>query len=275
MDARNLAICLAPTLFNLNIKDINPSGHSSTPPSPHSIVNFFSKDTTQLMSRQCNSSSECLAFMIENSKKIFQIPTKLKEECSYLKSVDSYNYKITLYSQNFNLNEDLNYKINEMYKELRDKSRWKKFRNDSACDIYYKQIDDHHPLLRLWKLTIEIESSPTDLRNKILRARGLWDEDLLESRVIEQINEQTDIFQYVMHFMAPQPSRDFCELRYWTKATSFNSRYSYFVMTYSIEHEKAALLGDLRAVTLRNFYLIEKINDNKCKVHQLYRGDLM
>ncbi|RMZ95746.1 Rho GTPase-activating, partial [Brachionus plicatilis] len=275
MDARNLAICLAPTLFNLNLKDVNSSGHSPTPTSPHSITNFFSKDTTQLMSRQCNSSLECLAFMIDNSKKIFQIPTKLNEECPYLKNTDIYGYKIILYSQMSNLNEDLNSKINEMYKEFKDKSRWKKFRNDSVCEIYYKQVDDQHPLLRLWKLTIEIESCAANIRNKILGARGLWDEDLIESRIIEQINDQTDIYQYVMHFMAPQPSRDFCELRHWTKASSLNPKYSYLILTYSVDHEKASLLGDLRSVTLRNFYLIEKISDQKCKVHQLYRGDLM
>lgn len=274
MDARNLAICLAPTLLNLNIKDINLSGQSSTPSSPHT---YSSKDSTQLMSRQCNSSLDCLTLMIENPKKIFQIPNKLYDECQYVIHKDILSYKPLNYSQIITtINMYLTRKITEMFKDLKDKARyWKKLRNDSTCDIHYKHIEDDHSLLRLWKLTIEIESSPVEIRNKILRARTQWDEELVESRIIEQMNLQTDVFQYVMHFMAPQPTRDFCELRHWTDATHLNSKYSYLIFSCSIDHDKATLLGDLRAITFSNFYLIESLGENKCKVHQLYRGDYM
>ena len=36
----------------------------------------------------------------------------------------------------------------------------------------------------------------------------------MDSRIIETLSNQTDIHQYAIHFMAPQPSRDFCELRF-------------------------------------------------------------
>ncbi|CAF0713750.1 unnamed protein product [Brachionus calyciflorus] len=277
MDARNLAICLAPTLLNLNMKDVNFSGSSSTPSSPHSQSHFFNKDTTQIMSRQCNSSLDCLTFMIENPKKVFQLPSKLYDECQSILQKDSLKYKTINFNQIVTtINIYLTDRITEMFRELKDKSRnWKRLRNDSTCEIHYKQIDDEQSLLRLWKMTIEIDSNPLEIRNKILKARTQWDEELVESKIIEQLNTQTDIFQYVMHFMAPQPSRDFCELRHWTDATHLNSKYSYLIFSSSIEHEKATLLGDLRAITLRNFYLIETVNENKCKVHQLYRGDYM
>lgn len=142
-------------------------------------------------------------------------------------------------------------------------------------EIYYKTIEDEYSALRLWKLSIEIDASSVDIRNKILKGRSQWDEDLNESRVVEQLTSNADVFQYVMHFMAPQPSRDFCELRCWSDASELGTKYSFSIYSTSIEHDSASLLGDIRANTLNNFYLIEMLNENKCKVHQLYRGDFM
>ena len=45
------------------------------------------------------------------------------------------------------------------------------------------------------------------------RCSHLWDEDLAKWRVVEKLDAQTDVFQYVINSMVPHPSRDFCELR--------------------------------------------------------------
>lgn len=49
--------------------------------------------------------------------------------------------------------------------------------------------------------------------NRVLRERHLWDEDFLQWKVVETLDKQTEVYQYVLNSMAPHPSRDFVVLR--------------------------------------------------------------
>ena len=44
--------------------------------------------------------------------------------------------------------------------------------------------------------------------------RHLWDEDLMKWRVVEKLDNNSEVFQYITNTMAPHPTRDFVELRY-------------------------------------------------------------
>jgi hypothetical protein len=134
----------------------------------------------------------------------------------------------------------------------------------------------------MWRLSIEIDAPAKEILNKILKCRSQWDDDLVDFKIVDTLNSQTDIVQYVMHLMPPQPTRDFCELRCWKEATHISNsnmnvrRSSYFVFSTSIESEKAVnTLSDVRANTLRSFFLVETspLNPNKSIVYLLYRGD--
>lgn len=48
---------------------------------------------------------------------------------------------------------------------------------------------------------------------RLLRERHLWDEDLLESQVLEVLDSRTELYQYVQDSMAPRPPRDHVVLR--------------------------------------------------------------
>ena len=175
MDARNIAICLAPTLLNMNsLKELNnhatPSGSPTGGP-PAAV----SKDSAQLMSRQCNASLDCLAMMIDSPKKIFQIPTEAYTKCQFTKADcaarPSLAELIGSTSQSM-LNVYLNDRIEEMVKETKEKSRnWSRLRNDSHVQSYFKVVDDDDFPLRLWKLTIELEATPNEILKKLLKSR--------------------------------------------------------------------------------------------------------
>ena len=279
MDARNIAICLAPTLLNMtNLKETNPSSYMSPTSSPTGPQPSSFKDSTHIMSRHCNASLDCLTLMIEMPKKIFQIPNEAYTKCQFTKAdlllSLSLNELLGSYSLDA-LNIHLNDRIDEMIKELKDKSRnWTRFRHDSNVEISFKILEHDFIPLRLWKLTIEIDACASDILNKLLKGRHEWDDDLGELRVIETISNQTEIYQYSLHLMAPQPSRDFVELRSWKEMSSVSSKYQYAVYSQSIEHEKALELGDIRANTVRNFYLIETTSaENKCKLHHIFCTD--
>ena len=284
MDARNIAICLAPTLINMNsIKELNNT--ALAPSSSSATVNCSPLLGQNLYSKKCNASLDCLTMMIEHSKKIFQIPSEAYAKCQFNKN--DYSLSLTLnellgsYSNSM-LNLYINDRIEEMLKETKDKPKnWTKLRNDSSVEIFFKNLEDDDHQLRLWKLSIEIDAPAKEILNKVLKFRSQWDDDLVDFRIVDTLNSQTDILQYVMHLMPPQPTRDFCELRCWKEATHVSGtnmnlkRISYFVYSTSIECEKASLVGDVRANTLRNFFLIEtsSANQNKCTVYLLHRAD--
>ena len=111
MDARNISICLAPTLLNLNnLKETTVSSNTNTnanaamsttcssassPTSPTPLTNMTNSDhQTQLMQRQCNASLDCLTLMIENSKRIFQISNETYAKCQFTKN--DYSVPLTL-----------------------------------------------------------------------------------------------------------------------------------------------------------------------------------
>lgn len=154
---------------------------------------------------------------------------------------------------------------------------------ESLVNVSYKTLEDEDFPLRLWKLSIDLNASASNILNKLLRARAQWDEDLLESRVVEVLGAQVEIFQYAVHYMAPQPSRDFCELRCWRDGVTLaGTRFAHAVFSSSVEptHSKVDKLGDIRANCMVNFYLIEdlvstveKTSSAKCRLHHIFRGD--
>lgn len=73
-------------------------------------------------------------------------------------------------------------------------------------------MGDGHPL-RLWKVSTEMEAPPYTVLQRLLRERHLWDEDLLQGKVIEALDENMEVYHYVTDSMAPHPRRDFVVLR--------------------------------------------------------------
>ena len=72
--------------------------------------------------------------------------------------------------------------------------------------------DGNH--LRLWRTKVEINDiSPDEVLNKILNERNVWDDNLVQCEVLEQPDNQTQVYQFVVSEMHPHPSRDYCVLR--------------------------------------------------------------
>lgn len=74
------------------------------------------------------------------------------------------------------------------------------------------KVGDGNPLRR-WRVSVEVEAPPSVVLNRVLRERHLWDVDLLQWKVCETLDKQTEVFQYALSYMPPHPSRDFLVLR--------------------------------------------------------------
>ncbi len=73
MDARNIAICFAPTLFAIESMSAQSSATNPSPPGSPS----------QLLTKQCNASLDCLTLMIQQPNKLFEIEKQVYLKCNF------------------------------------------------------------------------------------------------------------------------------------------------------------------------------------------------
>ena len=68
--------------------------------------------------------------------------------------------------------------------------------------------------LPIWKCSIDIPNSDVkQVCQRIVHEQYLWDEHFAESRVVEKIDDDKEIVQYVLNFLESVPVRSFCEFR--------------------------------------------------------------
>ncbi|CAB1426896.1 unnamed protein product [Pleuronectes platessa] len=159
--------------------------------------------------------------------------------------------------------------LDALLKEAKDK-----FRGYDSCstpehaELAYRKVHDGFPL-RLWKVTVEVPASPEEVLTRVLREQGHWDEDLLESRVVETLDEKTEVFQYVKNTMAPHPTRDHVVLRTWVTDLP---KGACALLCTSVDHEGAPVVG-VRANVLTSRYFIEPSGTNKSRLTHISRID--
>ncbi|KAG8453763.1 hypothetical protein GDO86_000404 [Hymenochirus boettgeri] len=269
MTPTNLAVCLAPSLFHLNTL----RRENSSPRVMHRKQSLGKPDQKDL--NENLAATQGLAHMIAECKKLFQIPDEMSKcRNSYMEQ----DLRPACLEELVNGNTEglcgyqayLQENIDTLLKDAKDKFKgWVSCSTSEQADLSYKKVCEGPPL-RLWKSTVEIPAQPEEILQRLLKEQHLWDEDLLDSRVIETLDDQTDIYQYVQNNMAPHPARDFVVLRTWRT----NLPKGACVLSYtSVDHEQAPSLG-VRVNVLLSRYLIEPCGTGKSKLTYLCRTDL-
>ncbi|XP_072262299.1 rho GTPase-activating protein 7 isoform X2 [Pyxicephalus adspersus] len=269
MTPTNLAVCLAPSLFHLNtLKRENSSPRVMQ--RKQSLGKPDQKDLNENL-----AATQGLAHMIAECKKLFQIPEEMNKcRNSYMEQDLRPACLDELVNGNNEGHSDyqafLQEGVDSLLKEAKDKFKgWVSCSTSEQADLAYKKVPDGPPL-RLWKSTIEIAALPEDVLQRLLKEQHLWDEDLLDSKVIETLDENTDIYQYVQNNMAPHPARDFVVLRSWRRNLP---KGACLLQLISVDHEQAPLLG-VRVNVFQSKYLIEPCGTGKSKLTYLCRADL-
>ncbi|XP_041041495.1 rho GTPase-activating protein 7 isoform X1 [Carcharodon carcharias] len=270
MTPTNLAVCLAPSLFHLNtLKRENSSPRVIQ--RKQSLGKPDQKDLNENL-----AATQGLAHMIAECKKLFKIPEEMMSHCrnSYmeqdLQPVSLEELGQTSQGESSDFQAHLQNCIDILLKEAKDKFKgWVNCSTSELAELAYKKVCDGPPL-KLWKACIEIPVAPEDVLWRILRDRHLWDDDLLSSKIIENLNSQTDIYHYVQSSMAPHPTRDYVLIRTWR--TNLPKGSCALVAT-SVEHNETPVVGGVRANTLTSRYLIEPCGSGKSKLTYLCRID--
>ncbi|XP_078231412.1 stAR-related lipid transfer protein 13 isoform X9 [Callithrix jacchus] len=224
MTPMNLAVCLAPSLFHLNLLKKESS--------PRVIQKKYATGKPDQKDLNENlAAAQGLAHMIMECDRLFE----------------------------------------GLQKEAKEKFKgWVTCSSTDNTDLAFKKVGDGNPL-KLWKASVEVEAPPSVVLNRVLRERHLWDEDFVQWKVVESLDRQTEIYQYVLNSMAPHPARDFVVLRTWKTDLP---KGMCTLVSLSVEHEEAQLLGGVRAVVMDSQYLIEPCGSGKSRLTHICRIDL-
>ncbi|CAO2611916.1 Rho GTPase-activating protein 7 [Lemmus lemmus] len=269
MTPTNLAVCLAPSLFHLNtLKRENSSPRVMQ--RKQSLGKPDQKDLNENL-----AATQGLAHMIAECKKLFQVP----EEMSRCRN--SYTEQelkpLTLEALGHLSNEQpADYRhflqdcVDGLFKEVKEKFKgWVSYPTSEQAELSYKKVSEGPPL-RLWRSTIEVPAAPEEILKRLLKEQHLWDVDLLDSKVIEILDSQTEIYQYVQNSMAPHPARDYVVLRTWRTNLP---RGACALLLTSVDHDRAPVVG-VRVNVLMSRYLIEPCGSGKSKLTYMCRADL-
>ncbi|NWW72624.1 STA13 protein, partial [Climacteris rufus] len=269
MTAGNLAVCLAPSIFHLNVS----KKESTSPRAMHRRGTMGKPDQKDLNENM--AATQGLSHMITDCKKLFQVSHDilLQLSSSYM-AADTYPLPLAdlvCQGESKDLHSYFEQSAQTLLKESSEKFKgWLSTPGPLNTELSCKKVGDGHPL-RLWKVSTDVEAPPGAVLQRLLRERHLWDEDLLQSRVVEALGQDTELFHYVTDSMAPHPRRDCLVLRRWR---SDLPRGACLLSSLSVEHDKVPLEGGVKAVVLTSQYLIEPSTMGRSRVTHVCRADL-
>lgn len=267
MTADNLAVCFAPSLFQLNMSSSRGTGsflrrrNGSSMPTP---------DESTRIHNESVAAHKCFTFMIKECKNLFRISKDLMAQC-----------RLAVMEQP----EDLlvsEFGVNPTHKQLTEfvdrklavdfhSSSWSKYQLNTNCNsvsVHTRKCDDDLPL-KLFRCRMTIQGCPQEVLNAVLQGRNQWDPDLLEMRNIQQLDDTSDITQYVTGSMSPHPHRDYTVYRAWRYRPTGKCE----LFQTSTRHPKAPLIGDVRGVILLSQWSIEPLDGGKSHVTHITRFD--
>nr|XP_057937002.1 stAR-related lipid transfer protein 13 isoform X3 [Doryrhamphus excisus] len=271
MTPMNIAVCLAPSLFHLNIlKKDNLS--------PRAMQKKYASGRPDQKDLNENlAATQGLAHMIMECNRLFEIPHEMVTQ-SRNSYVEADLHALTFDELFKQLEDDsgtydnhMEGRLQNLLKEAREKSKsWVSCSSSANTELYYKKVGDGNPLRR-WRVSVEVEAPPSVVLNRVLRERHLWDVDLLQWKVCETLDKQTEVFQYVLNRMPPHPSRDFVVLRSWRTDLP---KGACSLVSVSMEHEDCPPVGAVRAIVLESNYLLEPCGSGKSRLTHICRVDL-
>nr|XP_029535877.1 stAR-related lipid transfer protein 13-like [Oncorhynchus nerka] len=289
MTPMNIAVCLAPSLFHLNIlKKDNLS--------PRAMQRKYTTGRPDQKDLNENlSATQGLAHMIIECNRLFEIPHEMVtqsrnsyaeadlhaptlEELCRQQEEDDASYQAEArpcqtHSETRPQNLYQSYvesRLQELLKEAREKAKgWVSCTSSDNTELYCKKVGDGNPLRR-WRVAVEVEAPPSVVLNRVLRERHLWDVDLLQWKVAETLDRHAEVFHYVLNRMPPHPSRDFLVLRSWRTELP---KGTCALVCVSVEHEDCPRVGGVRAVVLESNYLLEPCGSGKSRLTHICRVD--
>ncbi|XP_014663105.1 PREDICTED: LOW QUALITY PROTEIN: stAR-related lipid transfer protein 13-like [Priapulus caudatus] len=269
MTAHNLAVCLAPSLFQIG----SQMRSSSTSPirgrrGSHGAV----PDQRELVENR--AACDCLALMIVEQSRLFTVaPLMLFETgLSAMQTGEPASLQEMEDMGAGGQRAHVDACVQGLLKECQDNPKckgWVLVAAYQGVDIFCKALADGYPL-KLWRCTIETEAPPLDVLSRLLWGRQTWDKRFVQWRITEKLDRNSDIFQYVEGSDSPLSPRDYCVFRSWK--TDLPKETCSAVIT-SVSRPEEESLADVRGVVLASRYLIKPCGSGRSKIMHFCRVD--
>ncbi|XP_033996173.1 stAR-related lipid transfer protein 13 isoform X3 [Trematomus bernacchii] len=281
MTPMNLAVCLGPSLFHLSIL-------KNEMLSPRSIQRKYTTGRPDQKDLNENlAATQGLSHMINECHRLFQIPEEmvtqsrnsymeaelmvppLEELCkAHMEEVDEDEEEE---EEEGSYHAHIEKLVQNLLEEAKDKSKgWVSRSTSDNTELAVKKVGDGNPLRR-WRVCVEVSAAPTEVLQRLLRERPLWQAELQQEKVQETLDKQTDVYQYSCHNMAPVPSCDYVVLRSWRTDLC---KGSCALVCVSVEHDDSPRMGAVRGVVLESQYLLEPCGTGRTRLTHISRVDL-
>ncbi|XP_041864808.1 stAR-related lipid transfer protein 13 isoform X1 [Melanotaenia boesemani] len=281
MTPMNLAVCLGPSLFHLSIL-------KNETLSPRSIQRKYTTGRPDQKDLSENlAATQGLAHMITECQRLFQIPEEMVTQSrnSYMEAElmvppldelckaheEEVDEDVEEEDEEGSYHAHLERLIQNLLKEAKDKSKgWVSRSSSDQAELAFKKVGDGNPLRR-WRVCVEVSATPTELLQRLLRERPLWQAELQEEKTLETLDKQTDVYHYSCCNMAPQPNCDYVVLRSWRTDLC---KGSCALVCVSVEHDDSPRIGAVKGVVLESQYLLEPCGTGRTRLTHISRVDL-
>uniref|UniRef100_A0A3Q3A972 StAR-related lipid transfer protein 13 n=1 Tax=Kryptolebias marmoratus TaxID=37003 RepID=A0A3Q3A972_KRYMA len=282
MTPMNLAVCLGPSLFHLSLLKNDTL-------SPRSIQKKYTTGRPDQKDLNENlAATQGLAHMIMECQHLFQIPEEMVTQSrnSYMEAAlmvppldelcktheeEVADEDAEEEDEEGSYHAHLERLIQNLLKEAKDKGKgWVSRPSSDHTELAFKKVGDGNPLRR-WRVSVEVSAAPSEVLQRLLRERTLWQAELQQEMVLETLDRQTDVYHHSCCNMAPQPICDYVVLRSWRTDVC---KGSCVLVCESVEHEDSPRTGAVRGVVLESQYLLEPCGAARTRLTHISRVDL-
>lgn len=261
MDSRALAVCFSPGIFRQYGLVDNPSDglsfsilycHKGGDQKDFATISKSNGKKLRKALMSNNKENElimgqnCIIYMIENVEKIFKLPESFIDESKknhkyeplkleelgnqFMKEEPKPNQENNPQQSPFSIY--LNMCLEDMIQESHSKAKKWVFetKNSLGASIFFKNLNDGLDF-KLWKGVITINSSVENVFERIMHNRPTWDDSIVEEKIIQVIDNQTDIVYLSFQSLSSILNRHYKIIRRWNKLEDG----SYVVVCTSID----------------------------------------
>ncbi|XP_071362144.1 rho GTPase-activating protein 7 isoform X2 [Trachinotus anak] len=274
MTPTNIAVCLAPSLFHLNIlkRDANKSRSSHR---KYSLGRPDQRDLSENL-----AAAQGLANMITEAQRLFQLPEFWPGQClgAAGPTEDSLSEEGGGPSgggeeQQEERRTKLQQSTQHLLKEAREKSRgWESHPAPEHVELAFKKMDDGCPLW-MWRGSVEVDAPHKELLHRLLREQEVWEGSLRQAAIVQTLSKDTEVYHYLLqsqgHGLDSRPPQEHLLLRTWQADPSSRPLY---LSSVSTEHPEVLAEG-VRAQVHSCLYLLEPTGVRKTRLTHLCRTD--
>ncbi|XP_037401814.1 rho GTPase-activating protein 7 isoform X1 [Pygocentrus nattereri] len=269
MTPTNIAVCLAPSLFHLNVLK-RESTNSRSSHRKYSLGRPDQRDLSENL-----AATQGLAHMVAECTHLFQMPQYWEDQNPNSLYEDALNMDGSFSSPSHSGEADLadrsrlDLTVHQLLRETREKPKgWVTCSTSDHVDVAFKKMEDGYPLL-LWRGAVEVEAPQQEVLHCILREHGQWQSDLQHSEVVETLDKDAEVYQYTLQAAGARPPLQHVLLRTWHSDPSTGPL---FVASTSVERPDVPARGAMAQV-LCCVFLVEPMGAKRSRLTHFCRTD--